>query len=158
MSKNKKDNYFIQEAIKISQKSVDVGGYPVGAIIVKNDKIISVGISNGKNMFDPTMHAEIDAIREASNKLQSRSLEGCTLYTSMEPCVMCFSASFWAYIPKIVFACSRDQVNNDYYMGKHDISSLNEMNYRRKIKLVHHKEGSEVAIEIIEEWEEINRD
>lgn len=86
------DNYYIKRAIKEVQTSVGAGGYPCGAVIVKNHEIILVGISNGKNLFDATLHAEIDAIRKASHKLQSRSLKDCTLYTSMEPCVMFFSA------------------------------------------------------------------
>lgn len=104
MINKEKDNQYIQEAIKQSQNSVDAGGYPCGAVVVKDDAIIATGLSNGKNLFDATMHAEIDAIRNACKKLQSRSLDGCTLHTSMEPCVMCFSASFWAYIPRIVYS------------------------------------------------------
>jgi len=148
-----KDEYYIQQAIKQSQESVDAGGYPAGAIIVKDDEIISVGLSNGKKLFDATLHNEIDAIRNASKKLESRSLAGSTLYTSMEPCVMCFSASFWAYIPRIVYACSRSQVDKDYYMGEHSIVDLNEKNYRRKIELVHCKEYSQDALEVIQNWE-----
>ncbi len=152
-----KDNQYIQEAIKQSQNSVNVGGYPCGAIVVKDDEIIGIGFSNGKNLFDATLHAEIDAIRKASGKLQSRSLEGCTLYTSMEPCVMCFSAAFWAYIPRIVYSCSRSQIDKNYYMGEHDIHAMNEKNYRRKIELVHHKESSKDALRVVEEWEKTNR-
>lgn len=152
-----KDNQYIQEAIKQSQNSVDAGGYPCGVIIVKDNAIIAIGLSNGKKLFDATLHAEIDAIRKASAKLQSRSLEGCTLYTSMEPCVMCFSASFWAYIPRIVYSCARSQVDKNYYMGDHDISAINEKNYRRKIELLHHKESSKDALKIVEGWEKTNR-
>lgn len=151
------DDKYIYEAIKASEDSILVGGYPCGALIVKNDDVVSIGLSNGKNLFDATLHAEIDAIRKASEKLQSRSLEGCTLYTSMEPCVMCFSASFWAYIPRIVYSAARSQVDKDYYMGEHEISDLNEKNYRRKIELLHHKESSVDALRVIREWETINR-
>ena len=151
------DKKYIQEAIKASKESVEAGGYPAGAVVVKDGEVIARGLSNGKNECDATLHAEIDAIRKAATKLKSRSLDGCTLYTSMEPCVMCFSASFWSYIPKIVYACARIQVDKDYYMGEHDISLINQNNYRRKIELVHHKKNSKKALEIIREWEEINR-
>jgi len=154
---NEKDNLYIKEAIKQSQNSVNVGGYPCGAIVVKDDEIIGIGFSNGKKHYDATLHAEIDAIRHASEKLKSRSIESCTLYTSMEPCVMCFSASFWAYIPRIVYSCARSQVNKNWYMGEHDIHSMNERNYRRKIELVHHKESSKDALKVLEEWERANR-
>ncbi len=148
------DKYYIQQAIKQSQESVDIGGYPAGAIIVKGDEIVSVGFSNEKNLFDATLHAEIDAIRKATEKLRSRSLERTTLYSSMEPCVMCFSACFWAYIPRVVFACARSQVDKDYYMGEHDIAELNTKNYRRKIELIHFVECSQDALKIIHDWEE----
>jgi len=147
------DKYYLQQAISTSQESVDAGGYPAGAIIVKDDKVIATGISNGKKTCDPTMHNEIDAIRKAADHLQTRSLKGATLYTSMEPCVMCFSACFWSYISRVVYACSREQVDKDYYMGEHDIVELNTKNYRRKIELVHLEECSQDALEIIHNWE-----
>jgi len=156
MKKTEKDTYYISEAIKQSQVSIDAGGYPCGAIIVRHDEIIATGISNGKNAYDATMHAEIDAIQKASQKLQSRSLEGCTLYTSMEPCIMCFSAAFWAYIPRIVYSCARSQVDTDYYMGEHDIVAMNQKNYRRKIELLHYSDSSQNALQIIYAWEKIN--
>lgn len=157
MQISEKDNQYIREAIKQSQNSINAGGYPCGAVIVKESEIISMGISNGKKLFDATLHAEIDAIKKASEKLKSRSLEGCTLYTSMEPCVMCFSAAFWAYIPRIVYACSKSQVDKNYYTGDHDISAMNEKNYRRKIELVHHQESSKDALKIVRDWEKTNR-
>ena len=76
----------------------------------------------------------------------------------MEPCVMCFSASFWAYIPRIVYSCARFQVDKNYYMGEHNISSINKKNYRRKIELIHHKESSEDALNIVSKWEKANRE
>ena len=147
------DKFHLQHAIKMSQESVDDGGYPCGAIIVKDKRVIATGISNGKQTCDPTMHAEIDAIRKASDSLQVRSLEGTTLYTSMEPCVMCFSACFWSYVSRVVYACSRLQVDKDYYMGEHDIAELNSKNYRRKIELVHLDECSQDALKIVHDWE-----
>jgi tRNA(Arg) A34 adenosine deaminase TadA len=147
------DDVFVRKAISASQESVEVGAYPVGAVIVKDDKIVSVGFSNGKKLCDATLHAEIDAIRKASAELGSRSLDDVTLYTSMEPCVMCFSAAFWAYIPRIVYSLSRKQVDKNYYMGEHDISVMNERNYRRKIELIHHLESSEEALRVVRDWE-----
>lgn len=147
------DRLYTQQAITISQESVDAGGYPCGAIIVKDDKVIAAGISNGKQSFDPTMHAEIDVIRKAADHLQTRDLEGVTLYSSMEPCVMCFSACFLAYISRVVYACSRDQVDKECYMGEHNIKELNSKNYRRKIELIHLEECSRDALKIIHDWE-----
>lgn len=146
------DSYFIEKAIEASQKSVDAGGYPVGAVIVVNNAIIAEGLSNGKKCFDATMHAEVDAIRKASQKLKMRNLSTATLYTSLEPCVMCFSVSFWAYIPRIIFACNRARVKKNYYMGDHNIAILNKKN-RRKIELLHFKKYTKEALNIIDAWE-----
>ena len=146
------DKDFIKKTIELSQESVDVGGYPVGAIIVKNGKIISSGLSNGKNLCDPTSHAETAAIREAGKKLNKRNLDDVVLYSSLEPCVMCFASSFWAYIPRVVFACSRSKVSSDYYEGDHNIFELNNKG-RRKIELVHFDELEQEALDVITEWE-----
>ncbi|MDC1205319.1 nucleoside deaminase [Candidatus Pacebacteria bacterium] len=146
------DKDFIKKAIELSQESVDVGGYPVGSVIVKNGEIVSTGLSNGKNLCDPTSHAETAAIREAGKKLDKRNLDDVVLYSSLEPCVMCFASSFWAYIPKVVFACSRDKVSSDYYEGDHNIFELNNKG-RRQINLVHFEELEQKALNVITEWE-----
>jgi len=143
---------FLEQAIELSKKSVAVGGYPVGALIVKDGKVISTGLSDGKQLCDGTSHAEITAIREASKKLKKRNLDDVVLYTSLEPCVMCFTASFWAYIPKIVFACGRKSVHPKNYEGDHDIFELNK-NCRRRIELVHQKDFENKALEVINDWE-----
>lgn len=147
------DKDWIQKAIEASKESVAVGGYPAGAIIVRNGEIVSTGFSNGKQLCDPTNHAETDAIRKAGQKLNKRNLDDVVLYTSLEPCVMCFTSSFWAYIPRIVYACSRDKVSGDYYEGVHDIFELNKMS-RRKIDLVHFDECENEALDVIREWEQ----
>ncbi len=146
------DKYFIKKAIELSRKSVAMGAYPVGAVIVKDEEIIAEGLSNGKQLNDPTSHAEIAAIRAAGQALGKRNLDDVTLYSSLEPCVMCYAASFWAYIPRVVFACGRDKVAKDHYEGNHNIFDLNK-NARRQIKLVHFLEVEEDALKVIREWE-----
>lgn len=152
MNINNQDNYFIAKAIAVSKKSISIGGYPVGAVIVRDGKIVAQGLSNGKNNLDATMHAEIDAIRKASKKLHRRNLDDIVLYSSLEPCEMCFFASFWAYIPRIVYACERKRVKKIYYMGDHNLAVFNKKN-RRKIDLVHLKQFSNSAFKIIDDWE-----
>jgi len=146
------DADYIKKTIELSRQSIAVGGYPVGALIVRNGEIIATGLSDGKQLFDATSHAETSAIREASKKLNKRNLDDVVLYSSLEPCVMCFTASFWAYIPKIVFACCRDRVPADYYEGRHNIFELNKVS-RRQIDLVHLKELEDEACQIISDWE-----
>ena len=148
------DEDYIRTAIELAKDSVTIGGYPVGAIVVKNGEIISIGLSNGKQLCDPTSHAETAAIREASKKLNKRNLDDVVLYSSLEPCVMCFTSSFWAYIPKIVFACARNRVSADYYEGSHDIFELNKKN-RRAIELIHFSKLEQEAFDVITEWEKI---
>lgn len=143
---------FLKKAIELSQESVDVGGYPVGAVIVRNGEIIATGLSNGKQLHDPTSHAETTAIREAAEKLGKRDLVDVVLYSSLEPCLMCYTSSFWAHIPRVVFACGRDMVTNQYYEGSHDIFSVNEVSHRH-IELVHGKELEKEALEVIQRWE-----
>ncbi|OGG40636.1 hypothetical protein A2116_00935 [Candidatus Jorgensenbacteria bacterium GWA1_49_17] len=146
------DKTALRKAIEKSKESVAVGGFPVGAVIVKDGEILSSGISNGKQLNDPTSHAETDAIRAACQKLQTRDLKDVVLYSSLEPCLMCFAASSWASIPKIVYACGRGRVSKQHYEGSHNLTSINET-VRHPIELIHLQELEEEALRVIEEWE-----
>jgi tRNA(Arg) A34 adenosine deaminase TadA len=143
---------FLKQAIELSKKSVEQGGFPVGAIIVKDGVVISQGLSNGKNNRDATSHAEIEAIRNASQKLDTRDLFDCEIYSSMEPCLMCFSASYWAKIKKIVYAVGKDKLSKQHYEGLHSLEEINSKN-NRKIEIVHIKELEDEALSIIKDWE-----
>lgn len=99
----------MREAIKISQEKMMGGeGGPFGAIIEKDGKIIARGWNKVTSSHDPTAHAEVVAIREACRELKNFSLEGCTIYTSCEPCPMCLASIYWARIEKIYYANTRD--------------------------------------------------
>jgi len=82
-------------------------GGPFGAVIVKDGKIIARSHNKVITTNDPTAHAEINAIREASTKLKRFDLSDCELYTSCEPCPMCFSAIHWAKMKKMYYGCTR---------------------------------------------------
>ena len=101
-------NKFMKRAVELSIKSVNSGTGPFGAVIVKDDKIISEGFNTVTLTNDPTSHAEIVAIRIACKSLDNFSLEGCDLYTTCEPCPMCLSAIYWARVSKIYYANTRD--------------------------------------------------
>ena len=146
------DKEFLQLAIKKSQESVEAGAFPVGAIVVQNGEIVSSSISNGKQLKDPTSHAEIAAIREACQKLKNRDLKNVVLYSSLEPCLMCYAASFWASIPRVVYACSRTRASKMHYEGGHNLGQINEVS-RHPIELMHMKEMEEKALKIISDWE-----
>ena len=96
---------FMREAIQISIENVKSGnGGPFGAVIVKDGEVIGRGINKVTSTNDPTAHAEIVAIREACQRLNSFQLEGCEIYCSCEPCPMCLSAIYWARPAKIYYA------------------------------------------------------
>ncbi len=100
---------FMREAIKLSQQGMDNNdGGPFGAIVVKDGKIIGRGNNRVTSSNDPTAHAEVVAIREACQYLDSFQLEDCTIYTSCEPCPMCLGAIYWARPAKMFYACSRE--------------------------------------------------
>lgn len=149
------DEQFLQEAIDVAKESVARGGYPVGAILVLNEEVIAKGYSDGKQQCDPTMHAEIDAIRTASKKLNQRNLNNAVLYSSMEPCTMCFSASFWAYISKIVYALSREQAGAIHYMGPFSNQEMNTKLFRKRIELIHLDKLSNDSKEVVEDWQKV---
>ena len=97
----------MREAIELSRKSVEAGGGPFGAVIVKDGKIVARGTNSVTLHNDPTAHAEICAIREACRVAENFRLTGCELYTSCEPCPMCLSAAYWAGISRIYYANTR---------------------------------------------------
>ena len=152
MRDNMTDKDFLQKAITLSKKSVESGAYPVGAVLVLNNEIVSESISDGKKLNDATSHAEIACIREASKKLGKRDLKGAVIYSSMEPCLMCFSACYWAGVTKVVFACAKNKVSKMHYEGLHDLKEINQKN-NRKIEIIQISELEGEALQIIKEWE-----
>ena len=97
------------QAIKEAMKAYRMGEVPVGAVIVKNRKIIGRGYNMVEAMNDPSLHAEIVAIREAAKKLGSWRLSGCTMYVSLEPCPMCAGALVEARLDCLVYG-ARDEM------------------------------------------------
>lgn len=98
---------FMREAIALSCSSVEHGGGPFGAVIVRDGKIIARGSNSVTLLNDPTAHAEVSAIRVACSSEKNFKLEGCELYTSCEPCPMCLAAAYWAGISKIYYGNNR---------------------------------------------------
>jgi len=143
----------IQHVIEISKMSVAKGGFPVGAIIVCNDEIIAEGISNGKNEMDATSHAEIDAIRKASKILGRRNLNDATLYSSLEPCLMCLVAAYWAKIPTVVYACSKKRVSKQHYESDINIEYVNQ-HFHKPRNLFHADSFEQCALNVITSWEQ----
>lgn len=100
-------NKFMKLAIDEAIKGINNNhGGPFGAVIVKDDKILAKAHNQVLLTNDPTMHAEIAAIRKASKILNNYDLSGCSIYTTGEPCPMCLSAILWANIDKIYYGCN----------------------------------------------------
>jgi guanine deaminase len=101
-------NKFMKAAISEAEVAIQSGiGGPFGAVVVKDGVIIGRGHNEVIANHDPTAHAEMQAIREAAQKLGTHDLGGCTIYATSEPCPMCYSAIHWARIDKIYYGCSR---------------------------------------------------
>ena len=105
------DIYFMNEAIKEANKAYKHGEIPIGAIIVKNNKIIARGYNLKETKNNATKHAEIMAIEKASKKLNNWRLIDCTLYVTMFPCPMCASAINQSRISKIVYGTIPEYAN-----------------------------------------------
>jgi tRNA(adenine34) deaminase len=97
------DEYFMKEALKEATLAFEKDEVPVGAVIVCNNRIIARAHNLTEQLTDVTAHAEMQAFTAASNYLGSKYLEDCTLYVTLEPCVMCAGASYWTQISKVVF-------------------------------------------------------
>lgn len=107
MKITEQDKTFMREAIRLADESVEKGGGPFGAVIVKDGKVIAAGSNRVTVDNDPTAHAEVSTIRMACRALKTFSLEGCVIYTSCEPCPMCLGAIYWAHIDRIYYGNNR---------------------------------------------------
>jgi tRNA(adenine34) deaminase len=97
------DEYFMREALKEAQKALEIGEVPVGAVVVCMNRIIARGHNQTEKLTDATAHAEMLAVTAAANHLGSKYLNECTLYVTLEPCVMCAGALHWVQLQKLVF-------------------------------------------------------
>ncbi len=100
------DDHFMREAFKQAEIAFDDGEVPVGAVVVCNKRIIARAYNQVEKLKDATAHAEMLAITAAQNFLGAKYLQDCTLYVTLEPCVMCAGACFWNQVPKIVFGAA----------------------------------------------------
>lgn len=97
------DNYFMRRALEEAQLAFERDEVPVGAIIVADNKIIAKGHNLTEQLNDVTAHAEMQSITAAANSLGGKYLKKCTLYVTLEPCVMCAGALYWSQINRVVF-------------------------------------------------------
>ena len=99
---------FMRRAIDLSERSVEEGGGPFGALVVKDGEIIAEGTNRVTLNNDPTAHAEVQAIRLACERLNTFDLGGCEIYASCEPCPMCLGAIYWSRMRRVYYANTRE--------------------------------------------------
>ena len=100
------DEYYMKLAYKYAKLAYEKDEVPVGAVIVKNNIVLAKSYNLVETLTDVTAHAEMISITSATNKINSKYLAGCTLYVTLEPCVMCFEALIMSRISKIVYSVS----------------------------------------------------
>ena len=99
-------DYFMAEALKEARKALEINEVPVGAIVTCKNRIIARAHNQTEKLTDATAHAEMIAVTAAANYLGSKYLNECTLYVTLEPCVMCAGALHWVQLQKLVFGAS----------------------------------------------------
>lgn len=97
------DEYFMKKALEEAQTAYDRGEVPVGAVVVIDNRIIARAHNLTETLNDVTAHAEMQAITAAANYLGGKYLNQCTLYVTLEPCVMCAGALYWSQLKKLVY-------------------------------------------------------
>ena len=100
------DHYFMRKALVEAEAAFAMDEVPVGAVVVINQQIIARAHNLTERLKDVTAHAEMQAITSAANFLGGKYLKGCTLYVTLEPCVMCMGALYWSQLDRIVYAAS----------------------------------------------------
>ncbi len=142
---------FMHLAIGKAREGIKKGGGPFGACIVRNGEIISCEHNSVVPNCDSTAHAEINAIRAADRRLKTVDLSGCTIYSTTEPCPMCFSAIHWAKIGKIVYGTSTKDAKkagfNELVIGDDVLKKLG----KSKIKIEKGVMKAECAL-LFKEW------
>lgn len=143
---------FMRKAISLSIQNIERGGGPFGAVIVKDGRIVATGVNHVTAANDPTAHAEISAIRKAAKKLGTFSLEGCTLYTSCEPCPMCLGAVYWAHFDRLFYANTKSDAKKIGFDDSFIYDEIELNPSERSIKTV--RLLPEEAIRAFEFWNE----
>ena len=100
------DEYFMKKALEQAEMAFELDEVPVGAVVVVGQRIIARAHNLTERLKDVTAHAEMQAITAAAHFLNGKYLKGCTLYVTLEPCVMCMGALYWSQLDRIVFGAA----------------------------------------------------
>src|SRR5688572_11363540 len=143
---------FMRRAIELAQQGVDENlGGPFGCVVVREGEIIGEGSNQVTSTNDPTAHAEVVAVRAACRNIESFQLDGCSIYTSCEPCPMCLGAIYWARPEKVFFACTREDAAAIGFDDNFIYEELERANDEREMVLV--SLMREEALEVFNNWD-----
>ncbi|MBQ7238883.1 MAG: nucleoside deaminase [Bacteroidales bacterium] len=112
------DEIYMREALKEAHAALEAGEIPIGAVVVCRDRIIGRGHNLTETLHDVTAHAEMQAITAASESLGGKYLQDCTLYVTLEPCVMCAGALGWSQCSRVVFGAPEPRRGYQLYAPK----------------------------------------
>ena len=147
------DKLFLLRAIEIATAGIYKGGGPFGTVITRDSKIISEAFNRVVLDNDPTAHAEILAIRQASSVLHSHELDDCTLYSSCEPCPMCLGAIYWSGIMKVVYSCDRTDAEQAGFSDKLIYNEIILDTSKRKISFIRLNDSG--GKEVFKKWDKL---
>ncbi len=113
------DEYYMQQALREAEKAFAAGEVPVGAVVVAGDRILARGYNQVEQLQDPTAHAEMIALTSAFNFLGAKYLPDCTLYVTVEPCLMCAGAIYWSKLSRIVWGADDPKNGHRHWTDDH---------------------------------------
>ena len=151
---------YLAEAIRLAVQNVKEGGRPFASVIVRQGQVVATGVNLSAQSKDPTAHAEILAIRAASQILRSETLRGLELYTTCEPCPMCLGALYWAELDRVLFAVSGDEAARFYpgerrYHRAVDFYAQYTLPFAQR-RLPMQLERREEGVRLFEHWKDLN--
>jgi guanine deaminase len=140
----------MERAIELALKGMDSNGGPFGAVVVRDGKIVGEGNNRVTSTNDPTAHAEVVAIREACKALDSFQLDGCSIYTSCEPCPMCLGAIYWARPDNVFFASTRQDAAAAGFDDDFIYEELEKQHDQRRLTIQNFMRNE--ALTVFETW------
>lgn len=143
---------FMRMAVELATRNVEEErGGPFGAVIVRNGEVLAAAANRVTLDNDPTAHAEVVAIRNACRQLGAFQLEGCTVYTSCEPCPMCLAAIYWARVDAVYYSNTQQEAAVAGFDDSHIYEQLALPMQQRELRMIHLPD--EKAIESFDKWQ-----
>lgn len=151
---------FVERTVELARMNVEAGGRPFSCVIVKDGDVLAEGVNLVAQTHDPTAHAEICAIRDATAKLQTEHLTGCNFYILAHPCPMCLAAMYYCSPDRVFFLTTREEYGAYYQDDRKYISFASFYNEfgkswnERRLPMVHHPHPQGIAV--YRRWKQLN--